>query len=369
MTAPYLTYKAFEQDDIVQADPAEVTTGLWSGDIGSLEYFYTSSAQISSSTGDYFVDVYDHDPEALDEHVRDNAELQFSIAYGHIDGGGYPDLADEDTSVLATKATYAQYRNILLDAPAGKFTFAGTGTGSTEYASDHIYVVNIKRARLREKLDPGNWYMPLSGSGSSSHLGGRITLIDDSGQGKGSDHGKAGRVFNIVSGTLDGPDGYTYASASQQPTNGNYGLVYPDLGIMIFNPDALTYAIGDGLKPDTQSLANTYPRNYLKFYEAMKHGYDSSSADFQARSAETISSTHYFIRLRNKEFNYSNNPTFFDPTTGAIAETDFRMNPVVYLTSIGLYNASNECVAIGKVSSPLPKSFAKEILIRVRLDW
>ena len=363
MTAPYSIYKAFEADDIVVADAAEVTTGMWSGNTGSLNYITASLTQISSSTGDYFIDVYDL-PESASG--LDDAEVQFSIAYGHIDGGGYPTLTEEDLSMEPTKATYCQYRNILLDPTDTLFTF---GT----YSSRDIYVVNIKRARLREKLDPGNWYIPLSGSA------GRFTFIDDSGQSLGSDHGKSGRVFNIVSGALGGPDGFITASNWASATKGNYGLAYPDLGILVFNPNALAETVGSSIAPETASV--TYKlggnkRNYLKLYNSILKGYldvgspeSSASADFQARSAETISSTHYFVRLRNKEFNYTNNPTFFDPATGTLKNTDNKQNPRVYITSVGLYNGNNECVAIGKVSSPLPKGFDKEVLIRCRLDF
>ena len=363
MTAPFSIFKAFEADDIVVANAAEVTTGLWSGDTGSLNTMFISSNQVySSSTGDYFVDVYNN--STIDD--PDDAEVQFSIAYGHIDGGGYPSLTQDDLSMEPTKATYCQYRNILLDPTDTMFTFTNAN-GS--FNSSDIYVINIKRSRLREKLDPGNWYLPLIGSFTTLSPGGHITLIDDSGQSLGADHGKAGRIFNIISGALGGPDGFVTASAAQQSTSGSYGMVYPDLGIIVLNPTALTQALGNFIAPNTMSIQDTYPRNYLKLYDAMKHGYNSASADFQARSAETISSTHYFVRLRNKEFNYSNNPTFFNPTNGTLIDRDFIQNPQVYITSVGLYNNSNECVAIGKVSSPLPKSFSKEVLIRVRLDF
>jgi hypothetical protein len=91
--------------------------------------------------------------------------------------------------------------------------------------------------------------------------------------------------------------------------------------------------------------------------------------EFRARSAETISSTHYFVRLRNKEFNYSNNPTFFNPDTGVLVQSDFRNDPRVYITTVGLYNDQNELLAVAKLSKPVRKSFDEELLLRVRLDF
>jgi hypothetical protein len=39
------------------------------------------------------------------------------------------------------------------------------------------------------------------------------------------------------------------------------------------------------------------------------------------------------------------------------------------MTSIGLYNDSNELLAVAKLSKPLNKDFTKEALIRVKLDY
>jgi len=92
-------------------------------------------------------------------------------------------------------------------------------------------------------------------------------------------------------------------------------------------------------------------------------------SDFQARSAETISSTHYFVRLRNKDFNYSNNPTFYNNTNGQIAQSTFIGDPKTYITTVGLYNDRQELLAVAKLSKPLLKSFQREALIRVKLDF
>ena len=92
-------------------------------------------------------------------------------------------------------------------------------------------------------------------------------------------------------------------------------------------------------------------------------------ADFQARSAEIVSSNHYFLRLNNREFNYSNNPTFASGSEGQLSNADFENDPKVYVTTVGLYNDMNELLAVAKLSRPLEKSFSKEALLRVRLDF
>ena len=347
--------KAFASDDIVLGNPTEVTTGIWTGNTGSLTAFYTSSAQATGSTsGQYYWNVYN-------QNVSSSlSEVQFAVAYGHRLGGGNTLLLTDNNATQAPMATYFQYRNLLLDPNDPQFTFLGN------YNSDQIYVVNIQRARLKETLDPGNWLITLSGSNGS------FTFIDDSGQTLGVGSGTSGNVFNIVSGSLSGSAGYTIHDSSST-NNGGYGLAYPELGYLVFNPAALAATVGfvSGgyalsasvpFSPVTSSVSNQW--NHVGFLNSIRLG-----SFFQARSAENISSTHYFVRLRNQEFNYSNNPSFFDETTGTVLNTDFIQNPVTYPTTIGLYDDNNELLAVGKLSSPVQKSFDKELLIRVRLDW
>ena len=44
-------------------------------------------------------------------------------------------------------------------------------------------------------------------------------------------------------------------------------------------------------------------------------------------------------------------------------------NPQSYITSVGLYNDTNDLLAIAKLSKPLLKDFTKEALIRIKLDY
>jgi hypothetical protein len=90
---------------------------------------------------------------------------------------------------------------------------------------------------------------------------------------------------------------------------------------------------------------------------------------FIARSSERIYSTHYFIRLKNNEYNFSNNPSFTSGSQGEFAHPTMYKDPSVYITTVGLYNDRNELLAIAKLSKPLLKSFTREALIRVKLEF
>jgi hypothetical protein len=352
-------YKKFGAIDKVSNRTEIVTSGIWSGDLGSLAVnsTYTSSTQAASVSGKYYLDVYN------DLVSNDGAEVQFSIAYGDSNGYGAPTLIQDDSSTLSTLATYNQYKNILLGAGDNAFSvYSGSTAGAADLSS--FYVINVNRARYKEKLDPGNISILLSGTSS-------INLIDDSG---GTDENvtTAGRVYNLVSGSLNiGVSTTATIKNYSSPVNGQgYGLFYPDMGIILLNPAALASKVDIKLAAATSSAANTYHINRGSNYggvalvKALEGG-----ADFQARRTENVSTSHYFVRANNREFNFSNNPTFVTGSTGQFVQPLFEKDPHVYITSVGLYNDANELLAVAKTSKPIEKSFDKEVAIKVKLDF
>ena len=91
--------------------------------------------------------------------------------------------------------------------------------------------------------------------------------------------------------------------------------------------------------------------------------------DFEARRTENVSTSHYFIRATNREFNFSNNPSFVTGSDNSFVESSFEKDPKTFITTIGLYSDSNEMLAVDKTSQPIAKSFDKEVLIKVKLDF
>ena len=100
-------YKRFGEFDQITGKVEVVTTGIWSGDTGSLTVMFPDTTKPSHN---YYTNVFDKDFS-----TDASAAVQFAVAYGHKTGGGSEDLASNDDSTLATKATYSQYRSILLE--------------------------------------------------------------------------------------------------------------------------------------------------------------------------------------------------------------------------------------------------------------
>ena len=347
-------YKTFGTYDTVNSKVEVVTTGIWSGDSGSLTTFYTSSTQAASTSGQYYYNVYNTNTSA--------AEIQFAVAYGHKNGSGSVSLDIDDNALLATKATYAQYRSILLDSTSS-FSF-NNGSG-TYVDADDVYIINLSRNRYRERMDAGNWSLTLSGSN------GKFTLIDNSGKKFGDSYGLSGTVFDVVSGSLNLGTQSDVTINTATASNGlGFGRFYSDKGIIVLNPKAIGQMVGN--VPDSASIAKNLSGSLATTYNTYNHvllvNSIAKGGSFEARRTENISTQHFFVRATNREFNYSNNPTYVT-STGYFSEPTFEKDPKTYITTVGLYNGSNELIAVAKTSQPIMKSFDQEILLKIKLSF
>ena len=343
-------------NDIISNQTEVVTAGLWSDNLASLTTYFTSSTQTTTQRR-YYVDVYQETPSA------EGSAVQFSLAFGHALGSGSDSQGQLNDA--ASKAIYSQYRQLLLNPSDTRFTTAGSGS------TDYIYVVNFKRDRVKERLDAGNWELPLvsiashavNATGSVVTGSGVIQLIDDSSISNAT-VGDSGKIYNIVSGSIGSGVYNTNAPVY-------YGLAYPDFGTLILDGKMLDQQ----LNFDTNVSSSVEGNNHFILFKSISGSAiftDPATSDpfgFQARNSEKVTSTHYFVRIKNAEYNFSNNPSYVTGSVGQISQTTFVGDPKTYITTVGLYNDSQELLAVAKLSQPLLKSFQRESLIRVKLDF
>jgi len=336
-----MSFKRLDAEDFLVSSDS-ITSTLWSTGVPTMTEFFTSSTQEAGSSGDFYLSVYQT------ESSVSNAAVQFDIAYADEGGSGstaYNALVPQNTP---SKTIYGQYRSLILEDENADFFF---GTGTNLISGSNFWVISVERARYKESLFPGSLNLSLSGSD------GEIKLTDNSIDTSVNTFLGTSKVYQLVSGS----NGSAVSGGGDVAGSGSYGLVFPELGTILLNPYAINQSIGVAASR-TVGLANG--TNNTTLFNSI-----SSSLSFRINSQETITSDYVFVRARNSEFNYTENPTFISGSTGEIIYTDFINNPQTFITTVGMYNDSNELLAVAKLSKPLIKDFTKETLLRIKLDF
>jgi hypothetical protein len=388
-----MIFKQFEPTDIVSGRTSRVTSGIWPGGVTywscSLmqDNFYEltqSSATPSPSFGAsiydvrytmYYLDVYPN------YYYHTNNDPYFSVTYGNYygeEGSGSFNLDTASIKAYAPKVVYTQYRNMLLGTSdvGGMFSFK-TGSESTD-GSD-IFILNFSSYKMKDRIDEGLFEITLTGSLGS------VTLRDDS-----PFLTQASSVYQLVRGSIND-------ATTTLPAYEGIGLLYPNNGVVVFNAQKLNNIIGlsNGLSGSVSTITGeACPANYSTSsivgipiagqtslvpatvnHKVFFWSIQNSNNTLKVRKSEYVPARHYFVRVKNRDFNYSNNPTYvYDGTDGVhsqgtIYNEDFITDPRTYITTVGLYNDNNELVAVAKLSRPALKSFDSELLIKVRLDF
>ena len=343
-------YKELDAESKMQ-DVAIVTSGVFQDGVSNITTFHTSSTQYTN-TGDYSVDVYRFDPG-----TNASASVQFGVAYGHVGGSGSLGTKGA-TGDRTTAAVYGQINNVINPPNTTRFTFGGNST------IDQVYAIVFNRARIREKLEPGGWELHLHSAGGAGST--KVKLIDDSSVGQNTNQRNFAPEYNVVSGSLSGGTTIKTQASAESSTTGTYGTIYPSIGVILLNPKRLQVTGSSPLGMATVTGSNSDDRNDRLLYNSIKSG-----AYFQAKRQEEITSRHYFIRANASQFNTTTNETYYTQSAAGtkLIIPGLRTDPKVYITTVGLYNNSNELLAVAKLSKPILKSPSREALIKVKLDF
>ena len=341
-----MSFNRLEADDfVVSAD--SITAGyLLIAKSQKLLHFLPLQPKASNS-GDYYLNVFSN---------AATSSLEFAVTYGNELGSGSVAYNLDVDGKSPSSTVYGQYRTLVLGDENADFTFGSI-------TSSDFWAISMERSRYKESIFPGSTTLLLRGPD------GVISLTDNSQVASSVVFNDAGRVFQLVSGSA-GTVFTTLESNGYSIDSGSYGLFLPDIATYILNPRALSNDEADGgIGLDatlTSALVATDSPNLNTIFTAITH---SNASSFTANSEETITSDFVFVRPRSSQFNYSENPSFISGSTGEVLYPSFINAPTTYITTVGLYNDTNELLAVAKLSKPLEKDFTKEALVRVKLDF
>ena len=230
------------------------------------------------------------------------------------------------------------------------------------------YFISFSRLLTKDEIKKGSFKLTLGHEHAS-----------------GSDAAHTQHTINRVAASNPADDKfYTDSPAGEyaileSDVSGSCGLIYYQAGIVVLSASMFfTASQGDYDQDEIGvGMGGVDPNGNQSTVEAIFTGSAiSASVDFVRRiwancefnNTTELNSTIYFARAGHNEFNYSSNPTYLS-SSKVRTKTSTLDQPTSYLTTVGLYSANNELMAVAKLSEPLKKTPENEVTLRVRLDY
>lgn len=267
-------------------------------------------------------------------------------------------------------------QNLLGDADA-EFTVTN---GTTTTAIREPLFICFKRLFSRDQIKRETFAIRYNPSASATPTGGNLV----------SYAAPATKILTDVNSSTNklftfGGEVSTIVDSAN--TNNPLGLLFIDRGVLVIDTSrsfdnsqplsgVLEAVTTSGYEPNfTGSLKHLLMSGSIDdivdhFASTRFSGSDETSITFQ--NVTNINSTLYFARMTADEFNYSSNPTYVD-SDGRIVVIDEGQEETqksfTFITSVGLYDASNNLLAVGKMSRPVLKDSDRDLSIKLRLDF
>ena len=283
---------------------------------------------------------------------------------------------------------YRQYAQTLLGDADAQFSAPFSTPGGTNNIDEAIFV-NVKRLFARDKIKPQTFAMNFYTTGviDSTTTGFPSFTNTD----RTSTSGSA--IFTDAGqGTQFAFGGQVGDIATSTNSSNIIGNLFYDQGILVL--DAKKALSGSQHVSGTISAASTAGTAVIgsangnpnaKFIpDFFVSGSVDNIVDHLAscrfssgsltamtfQNVTNINSTLVFCRATADEFNYSSNPTFTDTDGNIVVIDDPTTDRTFsYITTVGLYDANDNLLAVAKMSRPIEKNDEKDLTFRIRLDF
>jgi len=307
-----------------------------------------SDLNIKNYSHGMFQSVYDY------PYLSSSANHIFDLTFGYAATSSLSSSANTQNNKKIN--IYNQMAQILVGFDTGsiiqRFDKDGDLSLTNEKLNECLFV-SFSRLLSKDELKKGSLSLSLYRSGSSnSSLSGLVTI---------SDYGAAS---DYRTNSPAGEYGILYTSSVD--TGSAVGLVYYQAGIAVLTSSIFTGVFGARSSTLYTSSVSTFiaSSSISSSCDAFRNRINS----IQFNNTTELNSTIYFCRANHNEFNYSSNPTYL--SNGKIIVKNVSTDaPVSYITTVGLYAADNELLAVAKLSEPLKKSVDNELTVRTRLDF
>lgn len=334
------TYKSLSATDVASTKTLLNESIPITGSIVSGTY---SDNNIKNYSHQMFQSVYDY------PYLSSSANHILDISFGYSSDSAISGSSATHSAVSKKINIYNQFAQLLVgyDATGSilKFDQDGDLTGGTKH--NDMYFMAFSRLLVKDEIKKGSFQLTLGVSSSTGPFGTRTTLYD------------AGAATEYRVNSPAGEYGLLYSNSSGTGTP--VGLLYYQAGIAAFTASVFPTASFSGSFALSASLSGSTIQQLSDVLRQRIY-------NIQFNNTTELNSTIYFCRANHNEFNYSSNPTYLSSSKMVVKNTSTDA-PVSYITTVGLYSADNELLAVAKLSEPLKKDPTNELTIRVRLDY
>ena len=151
-------YVNITADDMIM-DTTKVTTGFFTGGVGTIAGSALTTSSLATSQKRYFY------------NLQKDKEDQISVAYGHVGGSG---SAGEATNAFGqTRAIYKQFASALLP-----YNDIETGFIINSATASDCYFIIAERAQMKDRVNRKNWTLELSGSVQGGDVSSLVEHMD-----------------------------------------------------------------------------------------------------------------------------------------------------------------------------------------------
>ena len=254
-----------------------------------------------------------------------------------------------------------------------EFDEDGNLTGGTKLKE--VFFPNFARLLTKDEIKKGTFQLDMFVSGTGL-LGSSPDGGDDAGTGA-SRHKKVtikdiDAETNYFVNSPAGEYGILYQNeASFTAVSKSIGLIYYQAGVAVLSASLFN---STGLAAhnipllDTGAITGSDALFVTASLDNIAKVLNHRISNISFNNTTELNSSVYFCRANANEFNYSSNPTYLNNSQLRVKSTADD-EPVSYITTVGLYGANNELLAVAKLSEPIKKTPANELTVRVRLDY
>ena len=369
------TFKNFLSNDVANTRTLLHEAIPITGSIVSGTY---SGANVKTYGHGMFESVYDY------PFLSSSANHIFDITAGYASTSLLSGAANtQNAKKINIYNQMSQYLNGYDDTGNIKgFTMPTNGAAMKE-----VFFLPFARLLTKDEIKKGSvsieWGLSGSFNQNGSNFAIRGNLIDFSGSSGYYVDSPAGE-YGVLYGTSSALGaGYTAAVFNDETLGNNatmpaVGLIYYQAGVAVisgslFNDEALGGVLNDDSTLDTVELGTGFNETGFQAITAstlntFSDGILNRIYNISYNNTTELNSTVYFARVGHSEFNYSSNPTYLSGSKLRV-KTRASDTPVAYFSTVGLYSADNELLAVAKLSEPLRKDPTNEVTLRVRLDY